>query len=247
MAQRRRRGPGVRPRGGGFGATALLAVAVLINGCAAPGAPSVSASSTPPAASGGTASLPPAPTGGTASSPEPGGQAFPPPQTPIAAGTYQWDGFERWISVSLGPGWALGHDNPSFFDLFRGSDFPSISFARFTDVYVDATHRAAAADASTVAGILAGRTDMTVRNASAIELGGLRGRLFDLTTVAPMTPLFLGPAGDFKLDPEFKTRYRILDFPGGGILVVGIHARAAGFEDGVALGDPVVSSLAVEP
>ena len=143
----------------------------------------------------------------------------------------------------MGPGWALGHDNAAFFDLFRGSDFPSISFGRFTDVYVDGTSRAAAVDAETVATALLARTDVT--DSSSIELGGRGGRQFDLVTVNPRTPLFFGPAGDFKLDPEFKTRYRVLDFPGGGVLVIGIRTRVDGFDDGIALAEPVVATLIV--
>jgi hypothetical protein len=174
-------------------------------------------------------------------------RTFPAPQTAIEPGSYQWEGFERTMSIDLGSGWALGHDNPTFFDLFRGSDFPSITFARFTDVYVGGITRAKAVDAASVATTLAVRTDMTVVDPSSIELGGLAGRQFDLTTTQPQTPLFYGPAGDFKLDPEFKTRYRVLDFPGGGVLVVGIHTRDGRFEDGVALGDPVVATLKVAP
>jgi hypothetical protein len=173
-------------------------------------------------------------------------QTFPPSQTPIEPGTYRWDGFESSISIAVGSGWDLGHDNAAFFDLFRGSDFPSVSFARFTDVYADGTTRVAAVDAQTVAATLMGRADMTVSASSTIELGGRGGRQFDVATLQPQTPLFFGPAGDFKLDPEFKTRYRVLDFPGGGVLVVGIHARDGGFDDGVALAEPVVATLIVE-
>ena len=162
------------------------------------------------------------------------------------AGTYRWDGFESSVSIAVGPGWALGHDNAAFFDLFRGSDFPSISFARFTDVYVDGTTRAAAVDAETVAATLTGRADVTVTGLAPVELGGRTGRQFDLATLQPQTPLFFGPAGDFKLDPEFKTRYRVLDFPGGGVLVVGIHTRDGGFDDGVALAEPVVATLIIQ-
>ena len=174
------------------------------------------------------------------------GATFPPSQTAIQPGTYRWDGFERSIWMSLGAGWELGHDDPAFFDLFRGSDFPSISFARFTDVYVDATRRSEATDAATVVNTLSRRKDVTVTEPIAIELGGLSGRQFDLTTTAPKTALFFGPAGDFRLEPAFKTRYRVLDFPGGGVLVVGVHALAAGFDPGVALADPVTASLQVE-
>ena len=170
---------------------------------------------------------------------------FPPSQTPIEPGTYRWDGFESSISIAVGPGWELGHDNAAFFDLFRGSDFPSVSFGRFTDVYVDATTRVAAVDAGAVAATLTARTDVTVTDSSAIELGGRGGRQFDLVTVNPQTPLFFGPAGDFKLDPEFKTRYRVLDFPGGGVLVIGIHTRDHGFDDGVALAEPLVATLII--
>lgn len=38
-----------------------------------------------------------------------------------------------------------------------------------------------------------------------IDLGGLEGRQFDITTLEARTPLFFGPAGDFQLDPEFRT------------------------------------------
>jgi hypothetical protein len=174
-------------------------------------------------------------------------RTFPPPQTTIEPGIYRWDGFEQTISVDLGSGWELGHNNPSFFDLFRGSDFPSVTFARFTDVYVDRTARVTAADAALVASTLAGRTDMTVTDPAIIALGGLSGRQFDLVTTQAQTPLFFGPAGDFKLDPDFRTRYRVLDFLGEGVLVIGIHARGGDFDAGLALGDPVVATLTVEP
>jgi len=204
--------------------------AILLTSCSS--SPSSAPSSSPPTSATSSTAAPAA--------------TFPRPQAAIQPGRYRWDGFESPISIELGPGWALGHDNPAFFDLFRGSDFPSISFARFTDVYVDGTTRAAAVDAETVATALMARTDMTVADSSSIELGGRGGRQFDLVTLNPRTPLFFGPAGDFKLDPEFKTRYRVLDFPGGGVLVIGIHSRVEGFDDGIALGEPVVSTLIVQ-
>jgi hypothetical protein len=60
-----------------------------------------------------------------------------------------------------------------------------------------------------------------LENALEATANGLEGRQFDLTTLEARTPLFFGPAGDFQLDPEFKTRYQVLDFPGGGVLVGG--------------------------
>ena len=214
----------------------LVAATILIAGCAKSTSTSVSS----PTTASPTTAIPT--TTGLA---EPA-DTFPPSQTAIEPGTYRWDGFESSVSIAVGPGWALGHDNAAFFDLFRGSDFPSISFARFTDVYVDGTTRAAAVDAETVAATLTGRADVTVTGLAPVELGGRTGRQFDLATLQPQTPLFFGPAGDFKLDPEFKTRYRVLDFPGGGVLVVGIHTRDGGFDDGVALAEPVVATLIIQ-
>ena len=215
---------------------AIGVVAILIAGCGGDiqsGSPSLD--------SGGPA------TAGASASPAGVALTFPPSQTPIEPGTYRWDGFERPISFILGSGWELGHDNPAFFDLFRGSDFPAVTFGRFSDVYADRTERVDAGDVASVKTALLGRTDLTVTDVSSIELGGLEGWQFDLATLGARTPLFFGPAGDFKLDPEFATRYRVLDFPGGGVLVIGIHARADAFDAGVALGDPVVATLVVEP
>jgi hypothetical protein len=218
-------------------------MAALVGGCA-----TAAVSSAPSSGATGSATVDatssPTPAG---TSPASGGRTFPPSQTAIEPGTYRWDGFEHPVSVALGSGWALGHDTPAFFDLFRGSDFPSVSFARFTDVYLDGTHRTAAVDAATVASTLARRSDMTLTDPATIELGGLGGRQFDLATSKPQTPLFLGPAGDFRLDPEFKSHHRVLDFPGGGVLVIGIHAHTDDFDDAVALGDPVVATLNLEP
>jgi hypothetical protein len=210
-----------------------LAVAVLVAGCGGSAA-SMAPLSAAPAVSSPSGALDAV-------------RSFPPPQTAIQPGTYRWTGFDPPISVTLGPGWALGHDHPAFFDLFRGSDFPSVSFARFTSVYADATNQVAASDAMAVAATFAARSDLTVTGSSAVELGGLRGRVFDVVTRTAKTPLFFGPAGDFRLDPEFTTRYRILDIPGGGILVVGIHTRVGKVEEGLALGEPVVASLTVAP
>jgi hypothetical protein len=207
---------------------------ILVAGCAASSVSNVSNSSPASSVTVNTAA------------PEETAPTFPPSQTTIEPGTYRWAGFASPISITVGSGWALGHDNAAFFDLFRGSDFPSISFARFTDVYADGATRVAAVDAETVATTLTGRTDVTVTDSSAIELSGRDGRQFDLSTLQPQTPVFFGPAGDFKLDPEFKTRYRVLDFPGGGVLVIGIHTRLEDFDDGLALAEPVVASLIVQ-
>lgn len=175
------------------------------------------------------------------------GATFPPSQTPIEPGTYRWDGFGHAIAVTLGAGWDLGHDKPTLFDLFRGNDFPAITFARFTEVYADGSTKVPAMDAATAVATLLARSDMTVTTPATIDLGGLAGRQFDVTTTVPRTPLFFGASGDFRLDPEFRTRYRILDFPGGGILVIGIHAHLADFDAAVALADPVVATFSVGP
>ena len=218
-------------------AIAALAVTSLSAGCGSSASTSATSVSSSSPATSVTAST---------AAPEATAPTFPPSQTAIEPGTYRWDGFGSSISIAVGPGWALGHDNAAFFDLFRGSDFPSISFARFSDVYVDGTTRVAAVDAETVATTLMGRTDLTVTDFSAIKLAGRGGRQFDLVTLKPQTPVFFGTAGDFKLDPEFKTRYRVLDFPGGGVLVIGIP-HVNGFDDGIALAEPVVATLIVQP
>jgi hypothetical protein len=221
-------------------AVCLAALASVAAGCGS------SAASGAPTPSPTHASSIPSPT--TKPSVDPSAaRTFPPSQTPIEPGRYRWDGFEHAITIDLGPGWALGHDNPTFFDLFRGSDFPSITFARFDEVYVDRVARAKASNVGSVVTTLAGRADLTVGDSSTVTLGGMTGRQFDLTTNEPQTPLFFGRAGDFKLDPEFQTRYRIIDFPGGGVLVVGVHTKNGGFDAGVALGDPVVATLSVKP
>lgn len=224
----------VSSRRGRGTALAVAGLAALLAACG----PSAN-----PASSGAPGSAPPI---ASATAPSTGA-TLPPPQTPIGPGTYRWDGFEHTILVTLGEGWDLGHNNPTFFDLFRGSDFPAVTFARFTHVYLDGTSRAQATDAAGAATTFAGRPDMTVTQPLDIQLGGLSGRQFDVTTKAAKTPLFFGQAGDFRLDPEFSTRYRILDFPGGGILVIGIHAHVADFDGALALGEPVVTTFRVEP
>ena len=237
IVNRRRPAGEIDSHVGDIAVAALAIVTILLAGCGSSALTSATTVSSSSPATSGTAS---------AAAPDATAPTFPPSQTAIEPGTYRWDGFESSISIAVGPGWALGHDNAAFFDLFRGSDFPSISFARFTDVYVDGTTRVAAVDAETVATTLMGRTDVTVTDFSAIELGGRGGRQFDLATLKPQTPVFFGPAGDFKLDPEFKTRYRVLDFPGGGVLVIGIHTRVNGFDDGIDLAEPVVATLIVQ-
>lgn len=244
--QHRHEGSGRSPRGSLV--ASLGVVAILITGCG-----TQPPSAAPSLDSGGQATLGPSATTEASATPKPSatpalaGLTFPPSQTPIEPGTYRWDGFERPVSLTLRSGWEIGHDNPAFFDLFRGSDFPSVTFARFTEVYVDRTHGVVARDAELVKASLLARTDLTLSTPFSIVLGGLTGWQFDLTTLVARTPLFIGPAGIFQLDPEFVTRYRVLDFPGGGVLVIGVHARADAFDAGVALGDPVVATLTVEP
>ena len=114
-------------------------------------------------------------------------------------------------------------------------------------MYVDGVKRSAATDAAAVAATLGRRTDVSMTDPTAIELGGRDGLQFDLTTTAPKTPLFYGPAGDFRLEPAFKTRYRVLDFPVGGILVIGVHSPGEGFDAAVASRIPSRRPFASSP
>ena len=224
----------------------VVAVVLSLAACAAPGPSTPIASSSPSSTaevptSAPTATPPPGPTATVADA----APTFPPSQQPIEPGTYGWDGFEPAITITLAAGWALGHDNPAFFDLFRGSDFPSVTFARMTDVYTDRTAHVPALDAATVVAALGARGDIRLSGLEPVDLGGLPGQSFDLATLEPQTPLFISPAGDFRLDPAFATRYRVLDVPGGGVLVIGIHAPSAAFDTALTLGEPVVASLSV--
>jgi hypothetical protein len=216
---------------------AILTLGVVAS-CGTPAASSAGLASTVAQTAG--------PTGSPASSVA-AARTFPPSQTPIAPGRYRWSRVAPAVSFDVGPGWELGHAHPEFFDLFRGSDFPSVSFARFTSVHSDATTQVPATDAQTVVAALSARSDVTLSGAEAVTLGGLSGTRFDLSVASPQTPLFMGPAGAFKMDPGFVNRYRVLDLPGGGVLVIGVHVRGDGIEAASGLAEPIFASFAVDP
>ncbi len=71
--------------------------------------------------------------------------------------------------------------------------------------YTDGVSLEAATDPADIVATLSARDDLTITAPKAIELGGMQGQQFDLVTTQPKTPVFFGPAGDFRLDPEFKT------------------------------------------
>jgi hypothetical protein len=217
----------------------------LVGGCAtASTTPGPIGASVPPSASVAP-SASAAATSGIASHLAGAERTLPPSQVPIAPGTYRWDGFVPAVSFELESGWQVGHRHPEFFDLFRGDDFPGVSFGRFDDVFTGVSAPVPASDAATVVASLSGFPGLTVSPPRPIELGGLPGQEFTLTSSVQQTPLFRGAGGDFKMDPGFETRYRILDLPDGGVLVVGVVARDCGLDEAEELAAPILASLTI--
>jgi hypothetical protein len=177
--------------------------------------------------------------------------AFPPPSGVawledgrLQPGTYWFNGFDPWLEVRVGEGWEVGHFHRDFFDLFAAGDFPSIGFGRFATVkYRDGT-TFPAVNADAVVRALRSNPDLEVTDVGAAQVAWLTGLTVDIRAKREQSPLFSTPDGDFKFDPEFISRWHILDVPGGTMQIL-VAARPGKLDAAIATTRPVLDSLRI--
>jgi len=163
---------------------------------------------------------------------------------PLDPGTYWFNGFEPWLAVTVGDGWEVGHFHGDFFDLFRNGDFPSIGFGRFPQVkHRDGTTIEATSARAIVDG-LKSNPELEVTDVGPASVAGLTGFTIDIRAKSAQTPLFTSPDGDFKFDPEFIARWRILDVAGGAVEIL-VAARPGTLDEALEATQPILDSLRV--
>jgi hypothetical protein len=224
---------------------ASLAAAILgsvlafsLAGCS--GAP---AATTAPATAAAPATATPDPVVGPTAFPLPSGVAWL-EDGKLQPGTYWFDGFDPWLEVTVGEGWEVGHFHRDFFDLFRGGDFPSIGFGRFATVKHRDGTTFPAVDAEAVVEALRSNPDLEVTDVGAASIARLTGSTVDIRAKREQSPLFSTPDGDFKFDPEFISRWHILDVSGGTLQIL-VAARPGKLDAAIATTQPVLDSLRI--
>ena len=78
----------------------------------------------------------------------------------------------------------------------------------------------------------------------AAQVAWLTGLTVDIRAKREQSPLFSTPDGDFKFDPEFISRWHILDVPGGTMQIL-VAARPGKLDAAIATTRPVLDSLRI--
>jgi len=160
----------------------------------------------------------------------------------LEPGTYWFNGFDPWLEVTVREGWEVGHFHDNFFDLFLEGDFPSIGFGRFAAVKHRDGTTIEATSAQVVVDGLRSNPELEVADVGPASVAGLTGRTVDIRAKSQQVPLFGTPDGDFRFDPEFLSRWHILDVPGGAIEIL-IAARPGRLDEAIAATRPVLDSV----
>jgi hypothetical protein len=162
----------------------------------------------------------------------------------LEAGTYWFNGFDPWLEVTVGEGWEVGHFHRDFFDLFHAGDFPSIGFGRFAEVKHRDGTTIEATSARVVVDGLRSNLELEVTDVARASVAGLQGLTVDIRAKNQQVPLFGTPDGDFRFDPEFLSRWHILDVPGGTIEIL-VAARPGRLDDAIETTRPILDSVRV--
>jgi hypothetical protein len=226
------------------GAILGASLAISFAGCSGiPAATTTPAASSPTATMDAAATATSQPTVASTEFPLPSGVAWLEDGV-LEPGTYWFNGFEPWLEVTIGEGWEVGHFHDDFFDLFHAGDFPSIGFGRFETVkYRDGT-TFPAVDAEAAVEALRSNPDLEVTDVGAASVAGLAGLTIDIRAKREQSPLFSTPDGDFKFDPEFVSRWHILDVSGGTIQVL-VAARPGKLGAAIRTTQPVLDSVRI--
>jgi hypothetical protein len=162
----------------------------------------------------------------------------------LEPGTYWFNGFDPWLELTVGEDWEVGHFHDDFFDLFHEGDFPSIGFGRFAAVkHRDGTTIEATTSLVVVDG-LRSNPELEVRDVGPASIAGLTGLTIEIRAKSQQVPLFGGPDGDFKFDPEFLSRWHILDVPGGTLEIL-VAARPGRLDDAIETTQPILDSVRI--
>jgi hypothetical protein len=162
----------------------------------------------------------------------------------LEPGTYWFDGFDPWLEVTVGEGWEVGHFHDGYFDLFHAGDFPSIGFGRFAAVKHRDGTTIEATSARVVVDGLRSNPELEVVDVGAASVAGLTGLTIDVRAKSQQVPLFGAPDGDFKFDPEFLSRWHILDVPGGTVEIL-VAARPGRLVAAIETTRPVLDSVRI--
>ena len=162
----------------------------------------------------------------------------------LEPGTYWFNGFDPWLEVTVGEGWEVGHFHDDFFDLFHEGDFPSIGFGRFAAVKHRDETTIEATSARVVVDGLRSNPELEVVDVGPAAVAGLTGLTIDIRAKSQQVPLFGTPDGDFKFDPEFLSRWHILDVPGGTIEIL-VAARPGRLDAAIETTRPVLDSVRI--
>ncbi len=168
---------------------------------------------------------------------------------PLAPGTYTRAEFEPRITLELDGSWEAVQLFPGFFDVQQrvgAPDVIAIQFAQVRGVYGPAG-TTEPADAGEAAELLGANPDLEVVETSASRIGGLDGSQITVenagdahASVIQVTP---GPLG---IDPGRRLWLAFFDTD-AGLLAVMVGGSTAGWDEALALAEPVLESVRIGP
>lgn len=170
----------------------------------------------------------------------------------LAPGTY-WSAppFDLGFSFEIAEaGWHAGHLNPEFVDIQQSEGTPGeglptriVGFAHPLEIHAAGSIvDAAELTPAEAADLWVGRTDIETANVTELALLGGDAVRVDVHAPVPMTPLFGGDDGTFRLDSGFDVRFVVVAVD-GGLFLASVHAPAAELEAAWEQALPILESI----
>jgi hypothetical protein len=167
----------------------------------------------------------------------------------LAPGRYTRHDFAPRVTFEIGEEWYGRQVYDGFFDIQQGGatdpDVVALQFAR-----PDAIHGADGAveptDAADAVAILESNPDLDVVETSSSQMGGLEGSQITVENTSDAGAVFMDlPPGTISLDPGRRLWIAFFDTD-EGLLAIMVGGSAEGWDDALAVAEPVLESVQIE-
>ena len=167
----------------------------------------------------------------------------------LAPGRYTRHDFAPRVTFEIGDEWYGRQVYDGFFDIQQGEatdpDVIAVQFAR-----PDAIHGADGpqepADAADAVAILEANPDLEVVETSSSQMGGLEGSQITVENTSEAGAVFMDlPPGTISLDPGRRLWIAFFDTD-AGLLAIMVGGSVDGWDDALAVAEPVLDSVQID-
>jgi hypothetical protein len=166
----------------------------------------------------------------------------------VDAGTYRNARFEPPVTLTVGDGWYATILN-GFFDLQQRRGTPEVIAVQVANVdrVVDPDGKGIKPDdAAHAARIVARNPDLEVLGQSDSRLGGLEGRVVEVRNASGKHAGIVDvPPGRLGIDDARALWIAFLDTPEDGVIAVMVGGPSEGWDEALAVAEPVLETIAV--